>query len=165
VEYVNEKWGGLPHYRSVVEVIGQDDFGVWCWRPAGRPMYKGHELVFTAAYDTVLLVPAEEWWTLSWPFGHPRMTLYVNIGTPAIWEENRFVSIDLDLDVVKLLDGTALIVDEDEFEEHQVLYGYPDDVISRTRKAAEDALSMTAAGSAPFDGIAATAWAAKARAA
>lgn len=159
MEYVNEKWGGLPHYRSVVEVIGKDEFGTWCWRPAGRPIYKGDKLAFTGAYDTIVLAPPEDWWTLSWPFGHPRMTLYVNIGTPVVWEDSRFVSTDLDLDVIKLLDGTALIVDQDEFEEHQVLYGYPDDIIQRTRKASEDALAMTVDGVAPFDGVAAVAWA------
>lgn len=33
--------------------------------------------------------------------------------------------VDLDLDVVRRFDGSAEILDEDEFAEHQVRYGYP----------------------------------------
>ncbi|MFZ0664783.1 MAG: DUF402 domain-containing protein [Acidimicrobiales bacterium] len=159
MEYTNEKWGGKPHYRGVVHVLGEDEFGTWLWGPGGRTIYRGDEVAFIGEYDTIILVPTEDWWTLSWPIAHPRMTLYVNISTPAIWEKNRVVCIDLDLDVVQLIDGSVLIVDEDEFAEHQVLYDYPQDIIDGARKAADTAYDLAVRQVPPFDGGAAKSWA------
>ena len=44
--------------------------------------------------------------------------------------------VDLDLDVVRGFDGSAQILDEDEFAEHQVRYGYPPEVTGHAERAA-----------------------------
>jgi uncharacterized protein len=44
---------------------------------------------------------------------------------------------DLDLDVVRRRPGREVVlVDEDEFAEHQIRYGYPADVISAAERTA-----------------------------
>ena len=38
--------------------------------------------------------------------------------------------VDLDLDVVLTRDGDLLLDDEDEFDQHRVTLGYPDDLVA-----------------------------------
>jgi uncharacterized protein len=73
------------------------------------------------------------------------------------------VAVDLDLDVVRTHDGDVAVVDRDEFELHQVRYGYPQDLIDRTEAATADAFERVRRNEPPFDGAAAGGWAAKAR--
>jgi protein associated with RNAse G/E len=80
-----------------------------------------------------------------------------------VYETHRFVVVDLDLDVVRLVDGTASIVDQDEFAEHRVRYGYPPDVIAETVRVTDEVLAAVQAGQAPFAGGAAEAWIERAR--
>ena len=164
MEYATEKWGDRPHYRGEVEVLGEDEFGLWMWGAAGRNIYRGDDVVFVSTLDALTLCPPDAWWHLAWWIGHDEVELYVNINTPARFEPHRVVAVDLDLDVVRLCDGRVEIVDRDEFEEHQVLYGYPADVIEATEAAAQGAFRLAIDNVAPFDGIAARAWIEKARA-
>jgi uncharacterized protein len=49
--------------------------------------------------------------------------------------------VDLDLDVVRRFDGSAEILDEDEFAEHQARYGYPPEVTGHAERAASARLA------------------------
>jgi len=42
------------------------------------------------------------------------------------------------------------LLDEDEFEEHQVLYGYPVEEIALARATADELLAMVSARQEPF---------------
>ena len=59
----------------------------------------------------------------------------------------------------RLLDGSCEIIDVDEFEEHQVRYGYPPDVIERAEAAANEVLDLMTRRVAPFDDAMARSWA------
>jgi protein associated with RNAse G/E len=89
--------------------------------------------------------------------------LYVNINTPAVWDGERLVAVDMDLDVLRFCDERVEIVDRDEFDDHQVRYGYPADVVTATEAAAARAFELVTRNEAPFDGVAAAAWAERAR--
>ena len=59
--------------------------------------------------------------------------------------------VDLDLDVIRLrADQQVLLLDEDEFAEHQVRYGYPADVISEAEQAAAWLRHAISSGAEPF---------------
>lgn len=163
VEYLGEKWGGGPHYAGLVHVLGEDAHGTWLWGPAGRVVRRGDRPAFRTEQDLVALVPPGAWWTAAWWLGHPEVDLYVNINTPSVREGDVIRYIDLDLDVVRRTDGRCEIVDQDEFAEHQVLLGYPDDVIAATVRTADDVLRSVESGEAPLDGATAREWAAAAR--
>src|SRR4029453_16243992 len=95
--------------------------------------------------------------------GHPQISLYVNIQTPAVWDGDRVTTVDLDLDIVRFTDGRLEIVDRDEFELHQGLYGYPEDLVAATERATAEAFDLAAAGAEPFAGAAAERWIERAR--
>ena len=158
MEFATEKFGGHPHYRGVVYVLGEDEHGTWLWRPAGRPVFRGETTVFTPNEPALILVPPGAWWSVSWYPGHHEIDLYVNIDTPAVWEDERIMCIDLDLDVIRFVDGRVELVDQDEFEEHQVRYRYPQELVTAATEAAAEALELVRRNAAPFDGTAAERW-------
>jgi protein associated with RNAse G/E len=162
VELASEKWGGHPHYRGVVHRLGEDEDGTWVWGPAGRTIYRGDDVVFVTEYDALTLIAPGAWWAPAWWIGHPEMELYVNINTPAVWERDRIVSIDLDLDVVRWSNGLVEIVDRDEFELHRVKYGYPIELIESAETATAEAHDLVSRNRPPFDGVAAKTWAERA---
>jgi protein associated with RNAse G/E len=163
VEFATEKWGGRPHYRGVVHVLGEDEHGTWLWGPAGRVIYRGDEPLFTAEHDVITVITSGAWWAPAWWLGHLQVDLYVNINTPAVWERERVVATDMDLDVVRFCDGRVEIVDQDEFDVHRAKVGYPADVVEAVERAAARAFDLVVADEPPFDGVAAEAWASRAR--
>ena len=165
IDYVGEKWGGAPHYAGTMCVLGDDEHGTWLWGPAGRTISRGGTPLFTTQQDVIAVIPEDGWWAATWWLGHPELELYVNIATPAVRTPTAITYIDLDLDVIRRHDGTCEIVDQDEFEDHQVALGYPPHIVEATTKAADDVLRAVTDGHAPFDGAAAAEWTATARAA
>jgi protein associated with RNAse G/E len=57
----------------------------------------------------------------------------------------------MDLDVVRRGDR-VWIDDEDEFEQHRIQLGYPDELVVRCRAAADHVVGLISARTAPFDG-------------
>jgi uncharacterized protein len=89
--------------------------------------------------------------------------VYVNINTPATWVDDRVVSIDLDLDVVRWRDGRVEIIDRDEFESNRVRYRYPAAVVAAAEDAAATAERALLDNDPPLDGVAAGTWIESAR--
>ena len=87
--------------------------------------------------------------------------LYLDVTTEPRWTAGDQVEmVDLDLDVIRRFDGSAEILDEDEFAAHQVRYGYPPEVVSRAQLTASTLLAAVASGAEPF-GQACRAWLAR----
>ena len=58
------------------------------------------------------------------------LEIYVNVTTRPALDQGTVSAVNLDLDVVRWRDGRVEVLDEDEFAEHQVLLGYPAELIS-----------------------------------
>ena len=81
---------------------------------------------------------------------HEGVPLYVDLASVAVWSGDEVTMVDLDLDVVRRrADRAVRLLDEDEFAEHRVLFGYPDSMISTVTRTA-DALLASVAGEEPF---------------
>lgn len=159
------KWGDRPHWQYGGTVLGADEHGEWLGFPAGtRYSRPGHE--FIGQIDHVGLVPApvdgrQPWhlatfWSTGgpgWPaLGGSAVEVYVDVATPAAWEDDVLRAVDLDLDVVRGFNGAVIIDDEDEFLEHQVTFGYPAEVIAAARASADEVRALVEAGASPYDG-------------
>jgi uncharacterized protein len=154
VRVVYTKYDGSLHWHGTVQHLGTDEHGVWLgasadtnWRRGGEP-----PITFEAAH--VLLIPDERWWTATFNAEPGRFDIYCDITTPPRWPRADEVTMaDLDLDVLRMREtGQVLLVDEDEFAEHQVRYGYPAEVISRAEQAARWLQEAISAGAEPFAG-------------
>src|SRR5699024_1558182 len=62
-------------------------------------------------------------------------------------------AIDLDLDVIRRLDGEVLVDDEDEFEAHRRSYKYPAKVVLAAEESCTAVLAALRAGREPFGAV------------
>jgi hypothetical protein len=156
---VMTKWGDRPHWEFDGVLLGTDEHGDWIGIPAGSHMARpGMELLST--WDQVGLVPApgpdaERGWLATFHAeGNPVRT-YVDITTPPFWDGAVLHAVDLDLDVVKTDDGRGVFVDdEDEFAEHQRLFGYPPEIVELAERSCAWVHEAVLHDKPPFDGAA-----------
>ena len=125
------KWGERQHHGAELFYLGADEHGDWLGDPVGN-QWSGGPSSFVSVSANVLLVPRDRGLTAMFYTEHPEQAyeLYVDITTPAVWDDNVVTAVDLDLDVIRRFDGSWFVDDEDEFAEHQVTYGYPPDLVA-----------------------------------
>jgi protein associated with RNAse G/E len=149
------KYDGALHWNLRMHRLGEDEHGIWLGLPGGSVTRKGHDREVPIADAHVLLFPRQAWWTATFN-GAPRSTeIYCDITTPPQWPSpDEVTMVDLDLDV--LLKRSAqgpILVDEDEFAEHQVRYGYPADVVAAAQESAGWLMDAIAKAAGPFGGV------------
>lgn len=134
------KWDETPHWAFDMERLGADDHGVWLWAPAGTELRRGVDKTIRAERGFVKVITPNRWWTAVWNVGPLKgdrsIEVYVDVITPAVWDGDTVRMVDLDLDVIRRSSGLVEIDDEDEFEEHRALFGYPDHVVDKARTEA-----------------------------
>lgn len=145
------KWPDRLHWQFSAERLGVDDHGVWLLVPSDTIAQRGKEAPRRIEAGFVLLVP-NDCWIAEFYWDHPSHSVYVNIGTPPVWNGDRVTQVDLDLDVVRNLDGSVEVLDEDEFADHQVRYEYPQKLIDQARSATDLAVQLLQSGVEPFGG-------------
>lgn len=122
------KWPDSPHYGHEAIWLGEDAHGTWLGLTENRPVYRGDQILFVPVHRGLIVVPEGEWWMAWFPIGR-RFSLYVDIVTPPERDGDSITMVDLDLDVIRTVDGVVELLDEDEFAEHQVSLGYPPEII------------------------------------
>src|SRR3954465_2384911 len=147
VRVVYTKYDGSAHRDYPARRFDTDDLGVWAGVTRGdERVYHGRQSGEQIPF--VLLIPHHAWWTGM--FNPPPRTseVYCDITTPARWEGDTVHIIDLDLDVVRRREtGLVELRDEDEFDEHRVRFGYPDDLVDEARSAAGRLMTALGDGS------------------
>ena len=158
------KWDGSPHWEHECVFLGSDRWGDWVgqrdgWHSA-RP-----GLAFDAEGDNVTLIPPTGEYAATFNATHPRIAIYIDVAWAVGWGEAGTpdagipVGIDMDLDVVRALDGRGIFIDDrDEWDEHRVQYGYPLDVVARLEEVTLDLEREVTQEQAPFDGATAEHW-------
>jgi len=151
------KYDGRPHWQFETIFLGEDEFGRWVGgRPGGICRRPGFS--FAADAHWVTLLPAD-WYVAT--FNEPSSSLlseiYIDLASPPEWDGHESRAIDLDLDVVRRVSGETFIADEDEFAAHRVEMGYPDELVERVRRTADDLLAAVSSGREPFGSVGA-AW-------
>jgi uncharacterized protein len=152
VRVVYSKYDGSLHWHHTMRHLGEDDHGVWLGAPAGTSSRRGSEPPVVIGGPFVQLFPPGLWWTATFNAEPVGSDIYCDIGTPPRWvDANEVTMVDLDLDVLRLrADRQILLVDDDEFAEHQVRYGYPADVVQAAEQAAAWLLDAVSNGTEPF---------------
>ncbi|SHN12068.1 DUF402 domain-containing protein [Actinacidiphila paucisporea] len=148
------KYDGTLHWNLRMRRLGEDAHGIWLGLPAGGVTRKGHSYEIPIPEPHVLLFPREAWWTATFN-GAPRKTeIYCDITTPPHWPSpDEVTMVDLDLDVLlRRATREPILVDEDEFAEHQVRYGYPADVVTAAQESADWLMDAIARARGPFAG-------------
>ncbi|GAA2696855.1 DUF402 domain-containing protein [Actinoplanes palleronii] len=150
VRVIYTKYDGSAHRDYPARRLAEDDLGVWVGVTHGTAsVYHGRPSVEQIPF--ILLIPRDSWWTGM--FNPPPRTseVYCDITTPARWEGDTVHIIDLDLDVVRRREsGLVELRDEDEFEEHRILFGYQDDLVGHANAAARELMVKLGDGTEPF---------------
>jgi hypothetical protein len=159
VRVVFSKWGGRPHYEFDTVLLGEDEHGAWLGEPAGT-LVSRPGVTFETDQHQVLLLPRDAPFVAGFyaPGGSAHCSVYVDISTVPVWRDGAVHAVDLDLDVVKAWSGRVWVDDEDEFAEHRVRYGYPDDIVALACRSCDAVLAAVRAGDPPYDGTAAGLW-------
>ncbi|WGW13859.1 DUF402 domain-containing protein [Saxibacter everestensis] len=163
VRIVFTKWDESLHWHFEGTVLGEDEYGVWIGMPAGTLARRGIRRTLPFRRAVLFLAPRDKWWTATFNLDLGASgslddaviwELYCDIGTVPQWRAgpggDEVTMVDLDLDIIARSDGKLFIDDEDEFIDHQELYGYPDDVIAAARTSADDLLSAVSKNAEPF---------------
>jgi protein associated with RNAse G/E len=152
VEY--RKYDGALHWNLVMHRFGADRHGTWLGLPAASIMRKGEGPPVPIPQPHVILFPNNAWYTAVFNGEPAEVEVYCDLTTPPAWPAPDLVTmVDLDLDVLRRRgQAEALLVDEDESTEHQVLYGYPSEVIDAAQAAARDLLAAVTARTGAFNG-------------
>ncbi len=157
VRVVYRKYDGSLHWHLTMRYLGEDEHGVWTGLSAGGAMRKGDGPQVPLPHPHVGLFPRDAWWT-AWFNGQPqRVDIYCDVTTVPVWTGREEVTmIDLDLDVARSRGWPHRVhlLDEDEFAEHRVRYGYPPEVVRQAENAAEWLSRQVRAKAEPF----ATVW-------
>lgn len=145
------KYDGTAHWIQPFSVVSDDGTLLIASYKARTPIYTSRG-EFRSPYDSLVYFWRDRWYNvfrLSRP-GCPLALWYCNITTPASYDGQHIGYVDLDLDVTVRPNGCIELLDEDEFDEHQVLYAYPDDVIAKARQAADDVMELARTNAYPF---------------
>jgi hypothetical protein len=160
VRVVMTKWGRRPHWEFDGVLLGSDHHGDWVGVAAGTAMSRpGADYV--APVDQVMLVPGpganqDRGWVATFHAAGGPVHTYVDMTTPPYWDGPQVHAVDLDLDVVRGTAGRVWVDDEDEFAQHRVELGYPDEIVQLALATAERVRLAVQDELAPFDGSAAT---------
>jgi hypothetical protein len=150
------KWGGIPHWRFDAAYLGNDQHGAWFGAFEGVLLQRGDEPPIPWGCDFVVLVPQRGQWIACFN-ASGKYALYIDVTGPISFDGAVVRADDLDLDVVRMADGSVRLLDEDEFAEHQVRFGYPDEVVSEAQRTVSYLLRAVAAQEEPF-GAAGPSW-------
>jgi len=148
------KYDGSIHYGFDTRLIDHIDGCLRLWIPAGTPhrSYRGHGQFEADCVMLTFLDDEERGFNVVHYTAPIRGALAASdILTAAHLDGSTLRWIDLDLDVEVFDDGRVELVDEDEFEEHQVRYRYPPEIIEGARRNSTLAFDLAQAGSFPFD--------------
>ena len=154
---VHRKWPERPHWEADALRLGDDEHGTWVGYPRGTLMSRPGAS-FHTTWEQVTLVPDAAPFMASFYSAAGSVEVYVDITTHATWQDSTVHAVDLDLDVVRGWTGRVWVDDEDEFADHRVRFGYPDDVVALATRSCADVHAAVAAGRPPYDGEVPARW-------
>jgi uncharacterized protein len=156
------KWGGRQHWEFDAVLLGSDEHGDWLGIEAGTLMVRpGAEYVAPVAQVGLAPAPGpdeDRGWLATFHARGGQVQVYVDMTTPPVWDGSTLTAVDLDLDVVRGNSGRVWVDDEDEFAEHRVRFGYPDDVVRLAMSSCDRVREAMLAGAAPYDGVTHLPW-------
>lgn len=153
------KWPDRLHWEVSGALVGRKEDSLWVATAKGTPISRPSGAPpAVASGDSVLVCSPTRPWVARWyrapgEFGRSaRFSCYVDITTHPVIGDDRIDVVDLDLDVVVTWEGKVQVLDEDEFLEHAVSFGYPEDLQDQALKSCKEVQALLAEWAAPFDG-------------
>lgn len=155
------RYDGSPKFRYPVDGL---ELGPPRWVVHGRfgPEIGPHSarLGFYPGDHTIETYHAGRWsnvYAVFSPGGELR-GYYCNLATPARCEGDEITYVDLDLDLLVRPDGVHLVLDQEEYEERIIRFGYPAELQASVGAALAELVAAIEERAPPFDGAEARAF-------
>lgn len=146
------KYDGTAHWIQPFQVVSDDGNLLVASYRARTPIYTSRG-EFRSPYDSLVYFWRDRWFNvfrLSRP-GCGLALWYCNVTTPPTYDGQQIGYVDLDLDVTVRSNGGIELLDQDEFDEHQKMYGYPQDIIEHAEDAAREVIALAEGNGFPFN--------------
>ena len=146
------KYDGEAHWIQRLQVLSDDGLLLRAHASAGAPIFTSRG-EFRSRYESFVHFWRDRWYNvfrLAEP-GEETALWYCNVTTPPELDGGEIRYIDLDLDVTVRAGGTIELLDADEFEEHRLKYGYPEDVVEHAQAAVGELSALARRNQFPFD--------------
>ncbi|NLC64560.1 MAG: DUF402 domain-containing protein [Erysipelothrix sp.] len=75
---------------------------------------------------------------------------YCNLASPSVYDGEAIKNVDYDLDVKVFPNGDYILLDEDEFLDHQVMMGYGSEIVDIVRSEQHRLVNLVKSKSFPF---------------
>ena len=147
------KPNGKPHQSWSSNLILES--GDWIITHSGYATSVRHhtkDLTYVMQHNNLGIFNTEEYYNVFIDFhkdGTFKM-LYINVATPAVFQNDEITWTDLELDVVRLPGKSAELVDEDEFEEAKESGLPPLDLANKADEVAAKLMKKVDKGEFPF---------------
>ncbi len=153
IEVHSTKYDGSLHYHYPMQVVREEPGLVVTYVAPGVPVasYRG---AMTTARHTLAYFWLDRPYNLhiNWRADWTPLSHYVNVATPASWDQGVLRFIDLDLDVIWRHDNSLVLDDEDEFEHHRTIFSYPPDLVAESWRSRDEICDLIQRRVHPFDG-------------
>ncbi len=145
------KADGSTHRWWQAQVESAQEDCLITWTPVGNPVYHNPDRFPRAIYHQKWAIRSYYWpgrrhdlLEVYNPDGQLH-ELYADITSPVEIGDGELRFIDHELDVQMLIGQPPLIIDQDEFDEAAVLYGYTDEFVRESYAVAEEVVDLIAA--------------------
>jgi hypothetical protein len=152
IEVRGFKWPHRPTAVAVACLLGEDTFGRWLGVTRGDPWWtadRSRAGVFVQSF--VKVVPSDTFWTACFNLVDP--VVDVDIVLPVRWVDGALEEVDLELDILRLADGSVRIRDQDEFDRVRAEWSMPDAIAAQAEVTCMHVRALVERGSEPFDKV------------
>ena len=148
----SNNFDGTLHYRYPVLMIQHSEERLVAYHEPGP--YESYRGSFTSNRHWLRFYWRERPYvlTVQWEADWQPRSLYIDITTATSWSDGTVRCVDMDLDLILDHGSEAVFLDdEDEFEEHRVLWSYPEELVKGCHAAVEEVRGLLALQEGPFD--------------
>lgn len=137
---------------AAAHLLGEDEFGRWLGVARGDPWWDADSSVSgTFERSFVKLVPNGTFWTACFNFVDPLVD--VDVVLPVHWFNSVLEEVDLELDILRSVDGGVRVRDREEFDRVRARWPMPDDVATLAEETCRRLRDLVERGVEPFDEV------------
>lgn len=143
----------ILHYEWQTTFLADTDDYLVVSSKAGRQLtHYTKGAVFTVPHDSIEIFMKNQWFSASFDVvDNQIVSAYCNIAHPPVFLENEVHFVDFDVDYIKRPERDWQVVDEDEFLENSIRYGYSEELKLRVYQELHDLIQRVENKTFPFN--------------
>lgn len=152
IEVRGFKWPRRPMAVAVACLLGEDAYGRWLGVARGNMWWatdRSRSGMFEMSF--VKVVPRGAFWTACFNPADP--VVDVDIVLPVRWLGDTLEEVDLELDILRSIDGSVRVRDREEFERVQGMWSMPGEVAAQAEATYEQIRALVELGAEPFGDV------------